>query len=303
RGMAPVEQYFTLLETWFFYADAGVLEAGNETRVAPWRESLEFFRELPEKTWKSYSDLVHTYAFCGYISDWAAQLQMRFGFIRVRPVNVGSVSGTNARGWRLLKAKRKEWGTAVMWAFAAWMETQPEERFYFNTEAPFEYGDLKSALGRYFPQWTQSWSESEVERRPGTYRFAVTLRTTEAHLSPRRVFRVPGTCVFDDLICAILKSVHFDNDHAYKIRYRNWRGITQVYLNPWMDEGSFTDEITFEYAELPHKATIRFIYDFGDHWEFDLKLLSVDAEDPTLKKPLLVESEGKAPEQYPSWDG
>lgn len=254
-------------------------------------------------TWKTYPDFVHAYPRPGYISDWGAQMQMRFGLIRARPATVGSVSGTNARGWRLLKAKRTEWGTALMWAFGAWMETQPTECLYSDTETPFEYGSLKSSLGRYFPQWSQSWTAPEVELRPGTYRFVVTLRTGEPQLSPQRVFRVPGTCTFDELGCAILESVNFDNDHGFLFRYRDWRGITHAYLSPWMDEGPFADAITFESAELPNKATIRFLFDFGDRWEFNLKLLSVDAEDPALKKPQLVESKGKAPEQYPSWDG
>jgi hypothetical protein len=45
---------------------------------------------------------------------------------------------------------------------------------------------------------------------------------------------------------------------------------------------------------------MEYLYDFGDHWEFDVMLESI--ESPKLKKPKLIEERGKAPQQYPSWD-
>jgi hypothetical protein len=42
-----------------------------------------------------------------------------------------------------------------------------------------------------------------------------------------------------------------------------------------------------------------YIFDFGDWWEFRVQLEQIDPVDPQLKKPKLLESHGKAPEQYP----
>ena len=48
-----------------------------------------------------------------------------------------------------------------------------------------------------------------------------------------------------------------------------------------------------------------YLYDFGDQWEFDVKLEGIEKVDPKMSKPKIVESHGKAPQQYPGseeWD-
>ena len=41
-----------------------------------------------------------------------------------------------------------------------------------------------------------------------------------------------------------------------------------------------------------------FLFDFGDNWQFDLILEEIKAPEPNSKKPKLLASHGKAPEQY-----
>ena len=50
------------------------------------------------------------------------------------------------------------------------------------------------------------------------------------------------------------------------------------------------------------RKTIHYIYDFGDNWEFTVALERIDPADGRRKKPVLLESRGKAPEQYPNWE-
>ena len=45
----------------------------------------------------------------------------------------------------------------------------------------------------------------------------------------------------------------------------------------------------------------RLTYDFGDNWRFDVKLERIEPAG-RIKKPRIVESHGKAPEQYPQWE-
>ncbi len=50
---------------------------------------------------------------------------------------------------------------------------------------------------------------------------------------------------------------------------------------------------------------MKLTYDFGDNWRFDVKLVRIDPPDARSKKarkPRILESHGKAPEQYPNWD-
>jgi hypothetical protein len=53
-------------------------------------------------------------------------------------------------------------------------------------------------------------------------------------------------------------------------------------------------------GELPLKpgGKMTYLYDFGDRWEFDVTLERIDPPDPKIKKPAVVEKQGKAPKQY-----
>ncbi len=45
------------------------------------------------------------------------------------------------------------------------------------------------------------------------------------------------------------------------------------------------------------------LYDFGDNWHFNVTLERIDPPDArTRTRPRILESHGKAPEQYPNWD-
>jgi hypothetical protein len=41
-----------------------------------------------------------------------------------------------------------------------------------------------------------------------------------------------------------------------------------------------------------------YLYDFGDNWEFGVTLERIDPPDPKIRKPTVVEKQGKAPKQY-----
>ena len=72
--------------------------------------------------------------------------------------------------------------------------------------------------------------------------------------------------------------------------------------SPWTDEGPWADQITIGSLPLEPGQEMKLTYDFGDNWQFKVKLERIEAADPKSKKPRILESHGKAPEQYPSWD-
>lgn len=41
-----------------------------------------------------------------------------------------------------------------------------------------------------------------------------------------------------------------------------------------------------------------YLFDFGDEWKFDVELMGIDKEAPLPLNPIMMESKGKAPEQY-----
>ena len=44
---------------------------------------------------------------------------------------------------------------------------------------------------------------------------------------------------------------------------------------------------------------IFYLFDFGDEWWLDIKLLKIDKESAHPIYPVIVDSEGETPEQYP----
>ncbi len=45
-----------------------------------------------------------------------------------------------------------------------------------------------------------------------------------------------------------------------------------------------------------------YLFDYGDQWEFIVKVEAINPNAPQAKYPRIVESMGQAPEQYPDWD-
>ena len=53
-------------------------------------------------------------------------------------------------------------------------------------------------------------------------------------------------------------------------------------------------------CELALKDAMNFTFDYGDDWQFEVRLESVEAGRCRLKWPKVIESAGKAPKQYES---
>lgn len=73
----------------------------------------------------------------------------------------------------------------------------------------------------------------------------------------------------------------------------------------FLDGGDAGDVRTTTLETLALKKGKKFLYlfDYGDEWRFDVKVHAINPDaDPALDYPLLVESVGEAPIQYPDWD-
>lgn len=141
-----------------------------------------------------------------------------------------------------------------------------------------------------------------IERpyREGQYVFKVAL----GH-DIYRTIALDATMTLEDLHLAIQKIYKFDDDHLYAFYMDG---------NPWSNGESYTDDRGFggegilaavvQIGELGlyEGKTFLYLFDFGDNWHFYCTVLSIDANAKPLKKYKLLESVGKAPEQYGSED-
>ena len=130
-----------------------------------------------------------------------------------------------------------------------------------------------------------------------------------ASLAPNvyRAFEIAATSNLYALAQAIVMSFDFDFDHAFGF-YSKLKG--NIYDSPvqyelFVDMGESESEArsvkrTRVDEAFPSRGTkMRFLFDYGDGWEFRVELVKRKPKEPKVKLPRLLVSAGKAPAQYP----
>ena len=159
------------------------------------------------------------------------------------------------------------------------------------------FGTWQPLFQPFFPEWRQNLIVPEPEPYQGTLVFRVSLGNIW------RLIAMPASKTLDDLISWVLRSVKFDDDdHLYQFSYHDRLGRQISVNHPYMDEGPWADQVSLGDLPLAVGQTMDLLYDFGDNWQFTVKLVRVEPPDAKIKAPRILEKHGKAPEQYPSWD-
>jgi hypothetical protein len=163
-----------------------------------------------------------------------------------------------------------------------------------------QFGVLQPVFQPYFPEWRTVYTLPAREVRLGVHTFKVTLAGWRGGGGGIwRRLQVPPEASLDELAGAILCAFKFDDDHLYDFRYRDQRGKSRVYNHPYTDEGPFTTQIAVAETGLALKGVMEFTFDYGDHWQFEVRLEAVDDGPCQLAKSKVIESAGTAPKQYP----
>lgn len=113
-----------------------------------------------------------------------------------------------------------------------------------------------------------------------------------------RVIRMNLKDSLYDLHEMIQRAVDFDDDHLFE--FTVGRGaMKRVYTLPEaMDSGrELSVETSLGELDLRKGQVFTYLFDFGDMWQFDIKVL--EFREGTIKRPEVIKSEGDAPEQYP----
>jgi Plasmid pRiA4b ORF-3-like protein len=130
-----------------------------------------------------------------------------------------------------------------------------------------------------------------------------------ASLAPKvyRAIEIAATSSLYALAQAIVRSFDFDFDHAFGF-YSKLKG--NIYDSPvqyelFVDMGEGEGEArsvkrTRVDEAFPSPGTkMRFLFDYGDGWEFLVELVKRKPKEPKVRLPRLLVSAGKAPAQYP----
>lgn len=124
-----------------------------------------------------------------------------------------------------------------------------------------------------------------------------------------RHIRISGDEPLDGLHLAIQQAFGFDNDHAYAFFMDNrmWSDMDSYYADfaaedPWGGNLRTTSKYRLRQLHLEPGKKFKYVFDFGDEWVFQCKVLKVLEEE--TGEAAIVRGKGAAPSQYGnSWDG
>ncbi len=116
-----------------------------------------------------------------------------------------------------------------------------------------------------------------------------------------RHIHISGLHTLGDLHDMIQYAFEFDDDHPYAFFMDNklWSRRNVYYPEQMVDmtgDGEIAEDCRLCQLKLEAGQQFKYLFDFGDEWVFQCKVLKV--LDETIETPAIVRSKGEAPEQY-----
>ena len=100
---------------------------------------------------------------------------------------------------------------------------------------------------------------------------------------------------------AIISAFDFEDDHAHAFFMDNhyWSGYAAFFSMKMHGDERLTKSYKLEKLNLSKGDQFKYVFDFGDEWRFQCKVLR--EVDEQLDIPRVIRSVGESPEQYPQW--
>lgn len=291
----PTERYFTLLEAWVLYASVELL-GEHVTRLGVLYHCFDFLEYFKNKTMKIAEDKnaeSHLRYSPGLVN---LSLLNAFGLMKVE-----QAKPSEGKGWTINKIDHTLFGDAVLKCLYKSICLNEDMYDYFILSgSPREvvFGQLQSAFKTYFPEWSNNLILPKTEQKQATYIFKVFLDK-----KTWRKISISTEDVLESLANIILEAFEFDYDHLYRFIYKDRFGRTMNINHPYTEEDPLASEVKIGELSLNLGETMIYNYDFGDNWEFGVLLEAIEAFDPNLSEPKIIDSQGKSPDQYPDSDG
>ncbi len=292
-----VERYFTLVETWIVRSSTDLVGERSHLFNSPLYSLKRLFDDLRSKGANiKENKMFQDSGFMLYGAHNIALAEM-FGWLEIK-----YGAGESGKSWAIEKIEITNFGAAMLAKLLEnfqtldfdWQNAAEIKDVEFDANA---FNLLQTTFRPYFPEWQNIFRLPQTETTNGIFVFKVSLDKK----TWRRI-AVSSADVLDDLHDAIQKAFRFDNDHLYQFSFRNRFGIEQRVPHPMCEEEFSTDE--FEIKNLPLRIgeKMEYVFDFGDYWQFTIELEKIEPPNPKFKKAKIIESYGKAPEQYPDWE-
>ncbi len=117
----------------------------------------------------------------------------------------------------------------------------------------------------------------------------------EANPKISRTLQVRGDQTFDELADAINGAYDLDNDHMYTFYIQQGRSKR---------DGEELEELEepISSVDLNVGSLLRYHFDFGDDWKYNVKVKAIGEPDANEKYPKVIQKVGASPPQYPNAD-
>lgn len=101
---------------------------------------------------------------------------------------------------------------------------------------------------------------------------------------------------------AIINAFDFEDDHAHAFFMDNhyWSGYAAFFSMKMHGDERLTKSYKLEKLNLSKGDQFKYLFDFGDEWRFQCKVLR--ELDEQIDIPCVIRTVGESPEQYPDWD-
>ncbi len=306
QELNDTEKYFNLLATWIFYASEGIMDNDNRS-FNEWWYVFHCWKDLPKQGLSFTSS---------HDEDWLRRLKLHnvallnlFGFIEVE-----DAQPLKGKGWRVIDTKPLPFGSSIMELLRS---TNWERGLYLDLDNDFlEPVKEEKSLGidvvvqestpteilqeefqalDLFPEWEKNLQLPEFESKDGIFVFKVSLKAVW------RKIAIPSSLTLYSLSSAILVAFDFDNDHLHQFTYKDRQGFKKSIHHPYTQDykgEDFTDDVLIRDWQINIGDRITYVFDFGDWWEFNVVLESIEEPDPTIENPKLIDLKGKSPIQY-----
>lgn len=293
RSLNPTERYFTLLETWFLRGQGEIIGERYDALDALFK-CLNFIEYIPDRGLKIAGDRqAEQFTIPYQIGAHNLALLDMFGCVVVEEGKPEA-----GKGWTVARVLRTPFGDALLKLLRQYqfdiMRFERDDKDDADGGAGF--GELQPILQPFFPEWRENLKLPEPALVEGLYIFKVSMGKIWRRIA------ISGRYTLEDLSNTILDAYNFDNDHLHQFTYRDRFGALVEVNHYYTEDPPLTSEVSVGEIPLRPGDSMKYLFDFGDCWRFDVKLESIDPANTSIKEPEILEEHGKAPRQYPSWD-
>lgn len=278
------ERYFTLLEAWLIWGNNEILGERQDA----WNnlfKCIQFWARVPDKGLKfaKYDQQQDVSYYPGFHNIALLEL---FGLLTIKQGKAEA-----GKGWRIASLQRLPLGDAIFRLLFPIGITGK-----FEDETNINFGQLQPNFQPFFPEWQHNLTLPKQGFTDGIYIFKVSVSR-----SWRRI-AIPAKRQLSWLAGTILDAFDFDDDHLYEFIYKDRFGRTCKVGHPFIESPPFADQVRIGDLPLEPGASMTYLYDFGDNWEFHVQLEAIEPPDSKIKKAKILEIHGDAPQQYWSED-